>query len=177
MSLTKKSVPVEILGIVVEPLHSPLQLPQIGRFAVPTLIPVPPGELPRPSILRRWMNNVGSHTHVTQQAEDLLPEGETVTHDVMVTMKRAIMFKVKMHLVVTSYQRVLLISEHCSSIKGELNMTGETPTVTPKAETGLEVVDRDDRSETFEFADAASRDTWAGILARLLRVDEIAPLF
>jgi hypothetical protein len=175
VSLTRKSVPVEILGIAVAPMHSPLQLPHIEQFAVPTLIPVPQAEQPRPSILRRWMGHIGSQVNVPQQAEDLLPEGETVKHSVLVTIKRALMFKVKRHVVVTSSQRVLLISEHCSSIKGELNMTGERPTITPKAETALEVVDRDDRSEIFEFADTQSRDRWARILTRLLRVEEMSP--
>jgi hypothetical protein len=96
-----------------------------------------------------------------------------VKHEVLVTMRRAIMFKVKMHIVVTNYQRVLLMRENYSVIKAELNMTGDRPTVTPKGGTGLEVVDGDERSVNFEFADTESRNRWAGILTRILRVDEL----
>jgi hypothetical protein len=97
---------------------------------------------------------------------------ESVHHEVMVTMWREIMFKVKVRLVIMDYQRVLLISENGAAIKGELNWTGETPRITPKGDTGLDVVDADNRGESFEFADTDARDTWAGILMRLLRMDE-----
>jgi S-formylglutathione hydrolase FrmB len=97
-----------------------------------------------------------------------------VRDEVMVTVRRAIMFKVKMHFVVTNHHRVLIMRENYSAVRGELNMTGETPTVTPKGDTGLEVVDGDERSESFEFADTESRNRWAGILTRLLKVDELS---
>jgi hypothetical protein len=173
MELTRNATSVPIRGVPVRPLQDAIRFPPIEKFVLPA-IPTVPRAVVRPFRFRGGRTDAPTPSLATAQAKAPVLGDETIRHEVMVTMRRAIVFKVRVRLVITDGHRVLIMSENGASIKGELNWTGETPRLTPKGDAGLEVTDGDNRGESFEFPDTTTRDTWSGILTRLLRIDEFS---